>query len=387
MNCYCLKTARNVLLGAFTYLNCEEGKCNFEIPLCHCKNVPSRVNSNYYICNEKKCNFIIAICNCNKFCSIKISRKLSNPGTIFWSCRNFPTYLDCKTYIPIEKVLKKHMQEFNYHRFVCSLWKYMKEDKFIYTLTTFVVQSNTDISILKEYLSDDIFNEVKANIPHTNTTSTPTRSFNSNIPSRLEQSPIYNQASTALIPSSQNIASVQSEPSEDIFNEAVNPTNTSTPTRSLNFNNTYHSDQSPPLIPSSQHITTQQLDEYMSKVQLNVYNNVYEKVTNEMKQMGKRLFEDVDEKIDEKLGHMENKLVKINSVCKKVEGFIDHIGNKLVKIEGFDEKLDRINKKIDDMTLFNGEFEDNHTASNKRKREDDKGINVRRSKRIAESRK
>src|SRR5215210_101206 len=134
-SCYCSKSPRKVLLGGFTFLNCEEDKCDFEIPLCHCKNLPISIKfdkTSYYICKDRQCNFVIAICECNKFCNILVSKTNLHPGVIFWACRNQYQGLGCKTrFIPIEPALKKYFPEIYFHEFACNLWKYMKEDRFI----------------------------------------------------------------------------------------------------------------------------------------------------------------------------------------------------------------------------------------------------------------
>src|ERR1051326_1966284 len=95
MNCDCSKPAKKILFGEyFTYLKCEDDYCNFEIPFCHC-NKPSYEyvsfdQTNYYKRKDRNCQFLLAICKCNKFCSIRISKTLKNPGVVFWGCRKYP---------------------------------------------------------------------------------------------------------------------------------------------------------------------------------------------------------------------------------------------------------------------------------------------------------
>ena len=96
IRCLCKKEARRVLIETnFIYYDCEDGDRGYEMLLCHCKKIcqcvinQSKNNTQYFICSQKLCDFVIAsCCDCNKICSVKISRTQSNPGLIFWSCKD-----------------------------------------------------------------------------------------------------------------------------------------------------------------------------------------------------------------------------------------------------------------------------------------------------------
>lgn len=99
IKCECDKlanTRKNRIGTEFTYYTCEDEKCKYEIPLCHCveiaQSMRSEQNTHYYVCSQNNCDFIIAICKCNKICSIKFSKKA---GLLFWSCKRFPRFYNC----------------------------------------------------------------------------------------------------------------------------------------------------------------------------------------------------------------------------------------------------------------------------------------------------